>query len=93
MKFQGETRTQGQKQDLISPKAERVRPNDPETVGLGERSTKEPEVVVNHSRISSPLNRKISPTQIEHNTVSPESNLNIDALLSQMSQFAEKTQK
>ncbi|MBW0577187.1 hypothetical protein O181_116902 [Austropuccinia psidii MF-1] len=27
--FQEETRTQGQKQDLFSPKAERVRPNDP----------------------------------------------------------------
>ncbi|MBW0511245.1 hypothetical protein O181_050960 [Austropuccinia psidii MF-1] len=46
--FQEKTRTQGQKQDLFSPKAERVRPNDPETVGLGERSTQEPEVVVNH---------------------------------------------
>ncbi|MBW0529342.1 hypothetical protein O181_069057 [Austropuccinia psidii MF-1] len=73
--------------------AERVRTNDPETVVLGEGSTQEPEVVVNHSRISSPLNRNITPTQIEHNTVSPESNLNSDALWLQMSQFSEQTQK
>ncbi|MBW0530014.1 hypothetical protein O181_069729 [Austropuccinia psidii MF-1] len=85
--------SQGQKQDLFSPKAERFRANDPETVGLGERSTQEPEVIVNHSGISSPLNRNITPTQIEHNTVSPESNLNSDALWLQMSQFAEQTHK
>ncbi|MBW0491381.1 hypothetical protein O181_031096 [Austropuccinia psidii MF-1] len=40
--FQEKTRTQGQKQDLFSPKAERVKPNDPETVGLGGGSTEEP---------------------------------------------------
>ncbi|MBW0514625.1 hypothetical protein O181_054340 [Austropuccinia psidii MF-1] len=40
--FQEKTRIQGQKQDLFQPKAERVRPNDPEAVGLGERSTQEP---------------------------------------------------
>ncbi|MBW0462201.1 hypothetical protein O181_001916, partial [Austropuccinia psidii MF-1] len=91
--FQEKTRTQGQEQDLFSPKAERVRPNDPETVEIGERSTQGPEVVVNHSRISSPLNRNITPTHIEHNAVSPESNLNSDALWLQMSQYAEKTQK
>ncbi|MBW0572843.1 hypothetical protein O181_112558 [Austropuccinia psidii MF-1] len=91
--FQEKTRTQGQEQDLFSPKAERVRPNDPETVGIGERSTQEPEVVVNHSRISSALNRNITPTQVEHNSVSPESNLNSDALWLEMSQYAEQTQK
>ncbi|MBW0569056.1 hypothetical protein O181_108771 [Austropuccinia psidii MF-1] len=91
--FQEKTRTQGQKQDLFSPKAERLRPNDPETVGIGERSTQEPEVAVNHSGITSPLNRNISPTQIEHNSVSPESNLNSDALWLQMSQYAEQAQK
>ncbi|MBW0504684.1 hypothetical protein O181_044399 [Austropuccinia psidii MF-1] len=91
--FQEKTRIQGQRKDLFSPKEERVRPNDPETVGLGERSTHESEVVVNNSRISSPLNRNITPTQIEHNSVSPESNLNSDALWLQMSQYAEKNQK
>ncbi|MBW0579562.1 hypothetical protein O181_119277 [Austropuccinia psidii MF-1] len=91
--FQEKTRTKGQKQHLFSPKVERVRPIDPETVGGGEGSTKEPEVVGNHSRISSPLNRNITPTQIEHNTVSPENNLNSDSLWLQMSQFAEQTQK
>ncbi|MBW0499303.1 hypothetical protein O181_039018 [Austropuccinia psidii MF-1] len=90
--IQEKTRTQGQKQDLFSPKAERVRPNDPETIGLGERSTQEPEVVVNKSRISSSLNRNITPTQIEHIALPSESNLNSDALWLQMSQFAEKTQ-
>ncbi|MBW0491606.1 hypothetical protein O181_031321 [Austropuccinia psidii MF-1] len=91
--FQEKTRTQGQQQDLISPKAERIRPNDPETVLIGEGSTQEPEVVVNHSIISSPLDRNITPTQIEHNTVSPESNLNSDSLWLQMSKFSEQTQK
>ncbi|MBW0495022.1 hypothetical protein O181_034737 [Austropuccinia psidii MF-1] len=91
--FQEKTRIQEQEQDLFSPKAERVRPNDPETVGIDERSTQEPEVVVNHSRISSPLNRNITPTQIEHNIVTPESNLNRDALWLQMFQYADKTQK
>ncbi|MBW0545342.1 hypothetical protein O181_085057, partial [Austropuccinia psidii MF-1] len=91
--FQETTRTQGQKQDLFSPKAERVITNDPQTAGLGEGSTKEPEVVVNNSIIISALNRNITPTQIGHNSVSPESNLRSDALWLQMSQFAKKTQK
>ncbi|MBW0491849.1 hypothetical protein O181_031564 [Austropuccinia psidii MF-1] len=89
--FQGKTRIKGQKQDHLQPKEERVRPNDPEAVGFGERSSQEPEVAVHSSRISSPLNRNITPTQIEHNVVTPESNLNSDALWSQMSQYAEKT--
>ncbi|MBW0570617.1 hypothetical protein O181_110332 [Austropuccinia psidii MF-1] len=50
--FQQNTRIQGQKQDLFQQKAERVRPNDPEPVGLGERSTQEPEIFVHTSRIS-----------------------------------------
>ncbi|MBW0491021.1 hypothetical protein O181_030736 [Austropuccinia psidii MF-1] len=91
--FQEKTRKEEQEQELFSPKAERVRPNDPETVGIGERSTQEPEVIVNHSGISSPLNRNINPTHIEHNAVSPESNLNSYALWLQMSQYSEKTQK
>ncbi|MBW0532692.1 hypothetical protein O181_072407 [Austropuccinia psidii MF-1] len=60
--FQEKRSTQGQEQDLFSPNAERVRPNDPEAVGIFERSTQEPEVAVKHSRISSPLNRYITPT-------------------------------
>ncbi|MBW0559441.1 hypothetical protein O181_099156 [Austropuccinia psidii MF-1] len=70
---------------------ERVRPNDPESVGFAERSAQEPEVVVNSFRISSPINRNITPTQIENNVVTPESNLNSDALWLQISQFAEQT--
>ncbi|MBW0548724.1 hypothetical protein O181_088439, partial [Austropuccinia psidii MF-1] len=91
--FQEKTRIQKEKQDLFQPKEERVRPNDPENVGFGERSAQEPEVAVNHSRISSPIHRNITSTQIEHNAVSPESNLNSDALWLQMSQYAEQTQK
>ncbi|MBW0500178.1 hypothetical protein O181_039893 [Austropuccinia psidii MF-1] len=91
--FQEETRIQGGKQDLFQSKEERVRPNHPEVVGFGKKSAQEPELVVKHSRISSPINRNITPTQIEHNVVTPDSNLNSDALWLQMSQYAEKTQK
>ncbi|MBW0577099.1 hypothetical protein O181_116814 [Austropuccinia psidii MF-1] len=91
--FQEKTRIQVQKQDHLQPEKERVRPNDPEGVRSGARSAQEPEVVVNNSRISSPINRNITPNQIEHNVVTPVSNPNSDALWLQMSQYAEKTQK
>ncbi|MBW0568652.1 hypothetical protein O181_108367 [Austropuccinia psidii MF-1] len=91
--FQEKTSIQGGKQDLFQSKEERVRPNDPEVVGFGERSAQETEVAVNHPIISSSINRNITPTQIEHNAVSPESNLNSNALWLQMSQYAEQTQK
>ncbi|MBW0583267.1 hypothetical protein O181_122982 [Austropuccinia psidii MF-1] len=91
--FQEKTRKQGQEQNLLQPEEEIVRPYDPEAVGFGKRSTQEPEVVVNHSRISSPINRNITPTQNEHKVITPESNLNSDALWLQMSQYAEHTQK
>ncbi|MBW0567012.1 hypothetical protein O181_106727 [Austropuccinia psidii MF-1] len=35
----------------------------------------------------------MTPTQIEHNVVTPESNLKSDALWLQISQFSEQTQK
>ncbi|MBW0543173.1 hypothetical protein O181_082888, partial [Austropuccinia psidii MF-1] len=91
--FLEKTRKQGQKQDPLSPEEERVGPHDPEAVGFGERSAQEPEVVVNKSRISSPINRNITPTQIEHNVFTPESNLNSDALWLKMSQYSEQSQK
>ncbi|MBW0554049.1 hypothetical protein O181_093764 [Austropuccinia psidii MF-1] len=69
--FQEKTRIKGQKQDHLQPEQRRVRPNDPEAVGFGERSAQEPELVINNSRISSPNNRNITPTQIEHNVVTP----------------------
>ncbi|MBW0569338.1 hypothetical protein O181_109053, partial [Austropuccinia psidii MF-1] len=78
--LQEKTRIPGQKQDLFQPKAGRVRPNYPEAFGFGEGSTQEPKIVVHTSRVSSPINRNITPTQIEHNAVTPESNLNSDAL-------------
>ncbi|MBW0502334.1 hypothetical protein O181_042049 [Austropuccinia psidii MF-1] len=76
--FQEKTATQRKKQDHLQPKEERVRPNDPEAVGFGERSTQEPEVAVHNPRISSPINRNITFTQIEHNVVPPDSSLNSD---------------
>ncbi|MBW0464729.1 hypothetical protein O181_004444 [Austropuccinia psidii MF-1] len=91
--FQEKTRIQGKKEDHLQPKEERVTPNDPEAVGFGEQSAQEPEVAVHTSRVSCPINRNITPTQIEHNVVTPESNLNSDSLWLQMSQFSEKTQK
>ncbi|MBW0515976.1 hypothetical protein O181_055691 [Austropuccinia psidii MF-1] len=91
--FQEKTRTQQKKQDLFQLKAERVRPNYPEAVGFGEGSAQEPEVVVHNSRISSPINRNITPTQIAHNLVTPESNLNSDGVWLQMSQISEQAQK
>ncbi|MBW0542863.1 hypothetical protein O181_082578 [Austropuccinia psidii MF-1] len=84
---------QGKKQDIFQPKAERVRPNDPEAVGLGEKSTQEQEILLNTSRISGPTNRNIYPTQTEHKFVIPESNLNKDKLWLQMSQFAVQNQE
>ncbi|MBW0497700.1 hypothetical protein O181_037415, partial [Austropuccinia psidii MF-1] len=86
-------RIQRQKQDHLQPEEERVRPNDPEAVGFGERSAQEPEVVVNNFRISSPINRNITPTKIDHNVVTTENKLKSDALWLQMSQCAEQTQK
>ncbi|MBW0496268.1 hypothetical protein O181_035983 [Austropuccinia psidii MF-1] len=91
--FQEKTRLQGQKEEHLQPEEERVRPNDPEAVEFGERSAQEPEVVVNNIRISSPISRNITPTQIDHNIVTPESNLNSDALWLQMSQYSEQPQK
>ncbi|MBW0519504.1 hypothetical protein O181_059219 [Austropuccinia psidii MF-1] len=67
--FKEKTRIQSKKQDLFQPQEERFKPNDPAAVGIGERSTKQPEIVVNTSRISSPINRAITPTQNEHNVV------------------------
>ncbi|MBW0503421.1 hypothetical protein O181_043136 [Austropuccinia psidii MF-1] len=64
-----------------------------EAVGLGQRSTQDSEIVVNNSRISSPTNRNITPTQNEHNVVTPESNLKSDKLWLQMSKFAFQTQE
>ncbi|MBW0485700.1 hypothetical protein O181_025415 [Austropuccinia psidii MF-1] len=50
-------------------------------------------MVVHTTRISSPINRNITPTQIEHNVVTPDSNLNSDALWLKMSQYAAKAPK
>ncbi|MBW0472967.1 hypothetical protein O181_012682 [Austropuccinia psidii MF-1] len=91
--FQKKPRIQGKKHDFFHPKAERLRPNDPEPVGLGEIITQEPERVVNTHRISSPNNRNITPTQNEHNVITPEINLNSNSLWLKMYKFPEKTQK
>ncbi|MBW0587881.1 hypothetical protein O181_127596 [Austropuccinia psidii MF-1] len=87
------TRKQGQEQNLLQPEEESVRPYDSEAVGFGKRIEQEPEVVVNHSRISSTSNRNITPTQTEHNIVTSESNINSDTLWLQMFQYAEQSSK
>ncbi|MBW0473822.1 hypothetical protein O181_013537 [Austropuccinia psidii MF-1] len=75
--FQEKTRIKGKEEDFFQPKEERVRPNDTEAVGLGERIKPEPETVVNTSnRIRSPSSRNITPTQMEHSVFIPESNIN-----------------
>ncbi|MBW0530921.1 hypothetical protein O181_070636 [Austropuccinia psidii MF-1] len=91
--FWQKRRIKGQKQDFFLPLAERVRPNDPENVELGERSTQNPEIVVHTSRISSPNNRNITPMQTENNFVTAGSNLNSDKLWLKIYQFAVKTQE
>ncbi|MBW0460788.1 hypothetical protein O181_000503 [Austropuccinia psidii MF-1] len=62
----------GQESPFFTIPGKRFRPNHPEAVGPGERSTQEPEIVLITSRISSPTNKNITPTQIEHNVVTPE---------------------
>ncbi|MBW0493461.1 hypothetical protein O181_033176 [Austropuccinia psidii MF-1] len=91
--FQEKKRIQGEKQDLFQPKAERVRPHDTEAVCFGERSAQEPEVAVNHSRISIPTNRNITFTQTEHNIVTSESNIKRDALWLKVLQYSERSAK
>ncbi|MBW0544643.1 hypothetical protein O181_084358, partial [Austropuccinia psidii MF-1] len=91
--FQEKTRIQGQKQDRLQPEEEKVRPNDPEAVVFGERSPQEPEVAVHSSRINSPINRNITPTQIEPKFVTPESSLTSYTMWLQMLQYAEQSQK
>ncbi|MBW0514019.1 hypothetical protein O181_053734 [Austropuccinia psidii MF-1] len=93
LKIQGEDKDTRAKQDHLQPEEERVRPYDPEAVEFDERSTKEPEVALNNSSTRSPINRNITPTQMDHNFFTPESNLNSDELWLQMSQYAEQTQK
>ncbi|MBW0570006.1 hypothetical protein O181_109721, partial [Austropuccinia psidii MF-1] len=91
--FQEKKRKQGQEQNLLQPEEARVRPYDSEAVVFGKRSAQEPEVVVNHSSISSHSNRNITPTQTEHSTFTSESNVNSDTLWLQMSQFSEQSAK
>ncbi|MBW0589350.1 hypothetical protein O181_129065 [Austropuccinia psidii MF-1] len=87
-------RIKREKQDFFEPEAERVRPHDQEAVGLVERSTQEPEIVVNTSnRIRRPADKNITPTQNENNSVKPESNIKINKLWLKISQFSEKTQQ
>ncbi|MBW0581614.1 hypothetical protein O181_121329 [Austropuccinia psidii MF-1] len=92
-KFLGEDKETRARTEPPSTEEERVRPYDPEAFGFGKRSTQEPEVVANHSRFSSPINRNITPTQIEHKVVRPDINLKSDELWLEMSQSADQSQK
>ncbi|MBW0578074.1 hypothetical protein O181_117789, partial [Austropuccinia psidii MF-1] len=51
--FKKKARIKREKQETFQPQAGRVRPNDPEAVALGERSTQASDIFVNTSRISS----------------------------------------
>ncbi|MBW0504429.1 hypothetical protein O181_044144 [Austropuccinia psidii MF-1] len=92
--LQENTRIKGKEEDFFQPKAERVRPNDIEFFGLGEGSKKDQEIVLNTSnRIRSPATRNITPTQVEHSFITPDSNINRKEMWLEMSQFAEKTEE
>ncbi|MBW0567059.1 hypothetical protein O181_106774 [Austropuccinia psidii MF-1] len=86
--FPGEDKDPKGKQGFFQPEAERVRPHDTEAIFIRERISQEPEIVVNTSdRIRSPATRNITPTQNEHSSVTPESNINSNELWLKMSQF------
>ncbi|MBW0490957.1 hypothetical protein O181_030672 [Austropuccinia psidii MF-1] len=92
--FKEKRRIKRKQQDFFQPKEEIVRPNDTEAVGLGERSTQEPEVVVNTSnRIICPATKNITPTEMEHSVVTPESNINSNELWLKMSSFQNQRQE
>ncbi|MBW0475628.1 hypothetical protein O181_015343 [Austropuccinia psidii MF-1] len=75
--FQEKESIKRKEQELFQPYSERVRANDPEAVGLSERSTQEPEIAVNTpDKLSSPTIENDIPTQNEHSIVRPESNIN-----------------
>ncbi|MBW0567571.1 hypothetical protein O181_107286 [Austropuccinia psidii MF-1] len=64
---QEKKRIKREKHDFFQPETERVRTNDPEAVGLGERNTQEPEIAINtFNRIRSHDNSNITPTQNKH---------------------------
>ncbi|MBW0582989.1 hypothetical protein O181_122704 [Austropuccinia psidii MF-1] len=86
--FQDKTGIKREKQDFFQQEAERVRPHDPEDVAIQERSTTEPEIALSTSnRIRSPPHGRITPTKNGHSVVTPESNININEVWLQMSQF------
>ncbi|MBW0568293.1 hypothetical protein O181_108008 [Austropuccinia psidii MF-1] len=84
----------GQEKYFFQTEVKGIRPFYPEIVRPDERSTKKQQIAVNNSnRIRNPATRSITPTQMKYNVVSPESNLNSDQLLLQMSQLAVKNQE
>ncbi|MBW0491503.1 hypothetical protein O181_031218 [Austropuccinia psidii MF-1] len=75
--FHERTRIKGQEKELFQPKAERVRTNYKEAVGLGERSPQGPKIVANtFNGIRTPAATNITLTKMEHSVVTPESNIN-----------------
>ncbi|MBW0469087.1 hypothetical protein O181_008802 [Austropuccinia psidii MF-1] len=83
-----------EKQEFSQQEAERVRPNNPEAVRLGEKSTQDPEIAVNISdKRSSPTATDIILTSHEHNDFTPESIINRNELQLQMSQFSLQSQE
>ncbi|MBW0568898.1 hypothetical protein O181_108613 [Austropuccinia psidii MF-1] len=84
--FQETTIIKREKQEFLKQDTERVRPHDLEAVGLCERSTQAPDIVLNTSdRISSPTTKNIIPTQNENSVFTPEININRNELWCKMS--------
>ncbi|MBW0491149.1 hypothetical protein O181_030864 [Austropuccinia psidii MF-1] len=74
--FQEKKRIKVQEQEFFKTEAERVRTNYSEAVGLSERSTQNPEIILNTSdRISTPTTRNDIPTENAHSFVIAESNI------------------
>ncbi|MBW0491048.1 hypothetical protein O181_030763 [Austropuccinia psidii MF-1] len=81
-------------QEFFQPEAERVGPYYKETFGPAERSTKKQQIVVNTFYEASSLRIKNNiSTQMEHNSVTPEINLNSDQTWLKISQLVVKNQE
>ncbi|MBW0577256.1 hypothetical protein O181_116971, partial [Austropuccinia psidii MF-1] len=91
--FPGEVKHTRSKTGPPSARGRESKTHNSEAVIFGQKGAQEPEEVVNNSRISIPINRNITPTQIEDYVVTSGSNLKSDSLWLQLSPFAEKTQE
>ncbi|MBW0492279.1 hypothetical protein O181_031994 [Austropuccinia psidii MF-1] len=74
--FQEKKRVKVQEKEFFKTEAEIFTTNDSEAVGLSERSTQKPEIILNtFDRISIPTTRNDIPTENAHSFVITESNI------------------